>query len=35
MMADGEINEIAKEPNIDEIQPNLVNNDILKPKEFG
>jgi len=35
MVFDYEINEIRKELNIDEIEFNLVNNVVRKPKEFG
>ena len=34
-MAESEINQIEKELNIDAFKSNLVNNVILKPKEFG
>ena len=34
-MAGSEINEIGEELNIEEHDANLVNNVILKPKEFG
>ena len=35
MVYDDEINEIIEEPNIDEIESNVVNNLVPKPKEFG